>query len=310
VVTADGTWAGAAGIDGPNGRTARPTDEFGIASVSKLLLAALVLKLAEQGKLDLDAPLADYLGGLAVDTNGASVRQAVAMRSGIGAASQDPVPTAFAACDRPWSTAEVLATFPKPFGAPDSRYEYSNPTYKLLGMAAENASGTKLADALESLVIGKADADRILLQGPHASPPKPWALPREGHTSGYDLKGFGSGGNLPCVGDTTLTLGAAAIASDAPSLARWGWRLFAGRIISPDSLNAMTTVKDGAHGLGIDRYTDFLPDTAYGHAGSQPGYSALLAVFPQRPAVVVVFINEEQADPYSRARHLIDALDG
>jgi CubicO group peptidase (beta-lactamase class C family) len=310
VVTAEGMWAGAAGIDGPNGRKAQPTDEFGIASVSKLLLAALVLKLAEEGKLELDAPLADYLDGLEVDANGGTVRQALAMRSGIGAALGDVVGKAFSACDRPWSTADVLATVPRPFGPAGSRYEYSNPTYKLVGIAAENASGMKLADALKSLVIDQADADRMLLQGPDATPPKPWALPVEGHGSGYDIAKFGTGGNLPCVGDTTLTRGAGAVASDAPTLARWGWALFAGSIISAESLNAMTTMEDGAHGLGIDRFSDFAPEVAYGHSGSQPGYSALLAVLPHRPAVVVVFINDESADPYAGVRHLLDALDG
>jgi D-alanyl-D-alanine carboxypeptidase len=100
------------------------------------------------------------------------------------------------------------------------------------------------------------------------------------------------------------------MASDAPTLARWGWSLFAGDIISADSLHEMTTVHDGAHGLGIDRYVDFNPDVAYGHAGSMAGYSALLAVFPERRAVVVMFINDEQADPYARVRSLMAALDG
>lgn len=310
VVTADGTWAGAAGIDGPNGRKAKPTDEFAIASVSKLVLAALILKLAEQGKIDLDAPIAEYLGGLDVDTNGATVRQAVGMRSGIGATPDGVVEQALAHCDRPWTTAEVMGTVPKPFAAADSRYEYSNPTYKLVGVAAEQASGMPLADALAKLAIGSADRDRLLLQGPKSAPPKPWALPLDGHASGLDIADFGRGGTLPCLGFSSLARGASGMASDAPTLARWGWALFAGEIISAESLHAMTTVKDGVHGLGIDKYTDFLPDMAYGHAGEVSGYSALLAVLPARQAIVVVFINDDQSDPYSRAKHLIQALDG
>ena len=52
VITADGSWAGAAGIDGPKGRKAEPTDEFGIASVSKVLLASLILKLVDEGRVE------------------------------------------------------------------------------------------------------------------------------------------------------------------------------------------------------------------------------------------------------------------
>jgi len=310
VITADGTWAGAAGVDGPKGRKAQPTDEFGIASVSKVALAALILKLAEQGKIELDAPLANYLDGIDVDANDATVRQALAMRSGIGTTPDGVIEKALAECDRPWSTDDVLGTVPAPFAAAGTRYEYSNPTYKLVGVAAEHASGKTLGDALGSLVFDGPGSDRILLQGPDASPPKPWALPLDGHTSGVDLARFGTGGNLPCVGFATLAWGASGIASDAPALARWGWDLFAGDVISADSLAEMTTTDSDGHGLGIDRFSDFPPDIVWGHAGSQAGYAALLAVLPERQAVIVVFMNDEQADPFSGASRLIDALDG
>src|SRR6478752_7721516 len=59
VLTPQGMWAGAAGIDGPGGRKATPDDVWAIASISKTFTAALVLKLAEAGKIDLDKPLSD-----------------------------------------------------------------------------------------------------------------------------------------------------------------------------------------------------------------------------------------------------------
>ena len=84
VITEDGTWAGAAGIAGEKGRKATPEDEFAIASITKTFTAALVMRLAEQGRIDLDEPLASYMGDLKVDTNGATVRQALEMRAGLG----------------------------------------------------------------------------------------------------------------------------------------------------------------------------------------------------------------------------------
>ena len=105
-----------------------------------------------------------------------------------------------------------------------------------------------------------------------------------------------AGGTLPCLGFSTLALGSSAVASDAPSLARWGWALFSGKIIDAESLETMTTLSDGEHGLGIDRSSDFPSELAYGHSGSQPGYAALLAIFPERQIVVVMFVNDEKAD--------------
>ena len=63
----------------------------------------------------------------------------------------------------------------------------------------------------------------------------------------------------------------------------------------------MTATDSDGHGLGIDRLPDFAPDVAYGHAGTQAGYSALLAILPERQAVIVVFINDEAADPLEHA---------
>lgn len=309
VLTADGAWAGAAGVDGPDGRKAVATDEFGIASVSKVLLAALVFKLAEQGKLDLDAPLSTYLDGIDVDANGATVRQAVAMRSGIGGTIEGSIEKSLAECDRAWSTADIVGTIPAPFASPDTTYNYSNPTYKLLGFAAEKAAGMPLEEAFRTLVLDGVDADRILLQGPEASPPKPWALPIEGNGGDLEVERFGTGGTLPCLGFSSLSRAASAFAADAPTLARWGWELFAGNVVSAESLAAMTTTDSEGQGVGVDRLLGFSPEIAFGHGGNEPGYRALLAVLPERQAVVVVLINKESADPDGYARELIKALD-
>ena len=309
VITADGTWAGAAGIDGPKQRLAKPEDEFGIASVSKTLLSALVLRLAERGKIDLDAPLAAYLDGMTVDTNGATVRQALAMRSGLGATVEGATAKALADCGRAWTRSEVLATIPAPFADAGTTFYSSNPTYKLLGYAAERVAGAQLAAALRTNVLDPVGSDRILLQGRGPATPKPWALPVAGHEGPLDVARYGTGGTLPCLGFSTLALGSSAMASDAPSLARWGWALFSGKVIDAESLEAMTTLEDGEHGLGIDRLFDFPGEVAYGHSGSQPGYAALLAVLPERQIVVVMFVNdEEQANVYRYAGRLLAAL--
>ena len=310
VITPDGIWSGASGEDGPAGQKAAPDHEFGIASVSKTIVGALVMRLVELGKIDLDAPLADYLKGLSVNANGASVRQALAMRSGLRDTADGAIDQAFAACDRPWTTDQVLGTITAPVESPGVSYYYSNPTAKLVGLAAGQAAGMPLGEALKTYVLRPAGTDRILLQGPDASPPKPWALPVSGHTGPLAVDAFGTGGTLPCLGFSTLSLGASAMAADAPSLARWAWQLFAGKVVSADSLAAMTTVDDTGRGLGIDRVDDFSPNLAFGHSGSQPGYASALTVLPEKQIVVVAFSNDQDADPFATARQLVDVLNG
>ena len=57
------TGASATGLaDRASGRRATPDDPVRIASISKLVVAIGVMRLVEQGKLDLDRPVGDYLG--------------------------------------------------------------------------------------------------------------------------------------------------------------------------------------------------------------------------------------------------------
>ena len=308
VVSKEGVWAGAAGIDGPNGRAAEPTDEFAIASVSKVFVAALLLRLAEQGKLDLDAPLATYLDGIDVDANGATVRQALAMRSGLGDTVDGAISKSLDECGHPLTRAEVLATIPKPDTPAGSDYHYSNPTYKLLHWAAEQASGSSFGAALTTQLLDPVGLDRIILQGPGSSAPRPWAEPIPAKVSSFDMKQFGAGGTMPCIGFSTLSLGASAIAADAPSLAAWGWYLFAGKLIKPQSLAEMTAVDRNGHGLGIDALYDLYPEVAYGHSGSLVGYAAILAVLPERQVAVALFINNDVADTTAALGKLLVAI--
>jgi D-alanyl-D-alanine carboxypeptidase len=308
VVTADGTWAGAAGIDGPDGRLATVSDVFSIASVSKAIFAAYWLRLAQDGTVDLDAPLATYLGDLPIDANGATVRQALEMRAGFGDTPSSALDAARADCSRVWSRTDALVSVPAPVTDPGGIYQYSNPAYKILGYAAEHVSGMSLGEAFDATMFGPLDLDRIVLQGADRKAPKPWALPIGRFGGALDLAEFGTGGTLPCISLSTLSFSTSAVASDAPSLARWAWGLFAGELIDRAGLEEMTTPFDGAHALGIELLPGFLPDLAFGVHGGISGYAAFLMVMPERQALAVVLVNDEDRDVEGAARDLLKAL--
>ena len=80
VVTPDGVWSGAAGVDGA-GTPLQPDSALSLQSISKTYTAAEVMLLAGRGLVDLDAPITDYVD-VPFDTQGATVRQVLAMRSG------------------------------------------------------------------------------------------------------------------------------------------------------------------------------------------------------------------------------------
>ena len=82
VVTQNGSWSGAAGVDGAGTRLV-PEAAMGIASITKTFVAAEVMRLVEAGKVDLDVAASRYLKHPQT-ANGVTVRQAAvdAQRAG------------------------------------------------------------------------------------------------------------------------------------------------------------------------------------------------------------------------------------
>ena len=306
VVTPEGTWSGAAGVGGPDGQPVTADAEFAIASITKTFMATLIMKLVEQGKMDLDAPLASYLGDIQADTNGATIRQALAMRAGLADTPDAVYDRIKADPTHVWTAAEIISTFDPPIAPAGTMFQHSNPTWKLLGMAAEHVTGMTLASAMRTLVLAPGGTDRILLQGPEAMTPQPWAIPTSGHTADLDPAILGQGDALPFLSDATFSAGASGMASDAPSLASWAWHLFAGDIVNATSLGVMSDTR-GGDGMGLYPIPDYYGYTVYGYDGAKRGYGSKLIASIDHPAVVVVLVNDQDLDPSNVAGQLLDA---
>jgi D-alanyl-D-alanine carboxypeptidase len=290
VITEEGAWAGAAGISGAKGRKATPEDEFAIASITKTFTAALVMRLVEQGKMDLDEPLASYMGDLKVDTNGATLRQALEMRAGLADYPQ-PAAGDHIRMDAAhvWTAKEMVAEMDAPIAAAGETYLYSSAAYELLARAVEHVTGTSYASALRDELLDPWHLDRIVGQGPEHATPKPWALPIDRHLGTWTPADLGVGGSIICISSATYAPGAGSIASDAPSLAAWVWRLFAGDILSTASLGVMAPQGNAfAYGLEQAPYGG----RSVGASGGKTGYGAQFTLFPEAHAVIVIFVND------------------
>ena len=168
VITPNGTWAGAAGVDGPNGQLATAADEFAIASISKTFTAAMIMRLADEGKIDLHQPLASYLGEGGAVANDATVEQALAMRGGFGDTASAVFDEVYADPGHAWTPAEVVSKIGPPLGPAGEEFHNSNPGYKLLGIAAEHATGAA-RDCHGRRRVGSCRRDRDRDAGPRSS---------------------------------------------------------------------------------------------------------------------------------------------
>ena len=277
VIVADaGSWSGAAGVDAEE-RPLTPDTSQLIASVGKTVTAAEVLRLVEVGALGLDDLIADHLPPKAVasfDPNRATIREVLGMRSGIS----DP-PDYVELVKSGYTPVELLERTSNPFAPAGSAINYANINYVLLGMIVERATARSLSDVLRSDVLNRPGVDGL-------------AYPRK----------------------DALAADGWQIESDADSLARWGYELYGGFVLSDASLRAMTDFRGDWYGLGtIDFALSPVPGgydwMAIGHGGLELQNAALLVAFPERGVVVAVQApraGHEQT--HAVARSLMDAL--
>jgi len=302
VMTANGTWSGATGsADGV--RDVRVDSQFGIASITKSVIAAQVMQMVEAGELSLDAPATDYLPvKFDFDTNGATIRQLLDMYAGIpdwyGEDMEQQVSTHRR---RDWEPADVLALVGPDRAPVDDEFLYTDTNYTLLGLVIEHVRGRPLVDVLRHGVLRVDGTERLVYQ-PDEAPTQPMAMP-DGESRAALEKG---GGYLPSLSDASSAGPAGAIASDSISLARW-WRAFCGgELVSEASLTEMSTFVDG-YGLGLYNPADPYA-VAVGHTGGNFGYVSWAGCLPEVGSVIVVLSDVEFDDIGGMARPLVEAM--
>jgi D-alanyl-D-alanine carboxypeptidase len=310
VLTDHGGWAGAAGKGGDGARLT-PDAMMAIDSITKTFTAAEVMRLAERGKVDLDAALSTYIRH-PLTANGATVRQTLSMRSGF----IDPPDAVFdalvkaqaSAPGKAWTTSEALA-YLKPRSSPPGEVPvYADTNYLLLGLLIEKITGRTVAKAERDDLFTPAGLSRIAAQDAERPAP-PLAAPPPGASAPPD--GFLPYRAWARTGNDSL----AGIAADAPTVARWGYQLYGGRLLSAASVRAMTTQPSNAslfpsqgYGLGTTVYLGLSTDPTYGHTGGSPGYTSLLAVIPARHLAAAVLIPAGGRIPDEIMRELLSVI--
>jgi len=124
---------------------------FGAGSVSKNFIAALVLQLAEEGKLSLDDQLDRWLPEYPNLDGSATIRQLLNHTSGTFSLEDHPdfYWSVSANRDRVWTDEELLSTFlAEPLSAKGTEWHYSNTGYLLLGQIVEEAAGASVSAEL------------------------------------------------------------------------------------------------------------------------------------------------------------------
>jgi D-alanyl-D-alanine carboxypeptidase len=294
VVFADGKqWTGAAGdaVLKP-AQPMTPDTSLPFDSVTKIATAALVMRLVEQGRLELDDPIAKWYPAWRGDPE-ATVRDLLGHRSGT---SEPPQPfwDSVSRGLRVVTAREFIAATPKP-GPRTASLAYSNTGFVIAGLIARRASGEPVATAMRRELFSAPGGDGLALQPadvPHAPRAHSYFYPR-----GPDPVDATDGSALiPNRALAAMAPTAGSLAGDVPSLARWGHELLSGRILEPDSLREMARFVAPAdrwtgYGLGLAS-NEIDGHLMWGHTGGGPGSHTELWHLPHERLTIAVTWND------------------
>jgi D-alanyl-D-alanine carboxypeptidase len=282
VIVADrGHWAGAAGS--ADGSQLTPASRRPTHSAAKTIVAAGVLRLVDEGQLHLDAQASDHLPPELqfFDANGATIRQVLAMRSGIPDLKEE---AGFYPAEQASTAVEVFKKLPEPEIPPGSETRYASTNYILLGAIIEHETGQPLAQVLRSDVLHHPGLQGIAYTVEDALAADGWG-----------------------------------VESTAASLARWGYELFGGSVLSDASLREMTDVQGDffglGYGLGVVDFSEAYGTLALGHPGESSVTTCCshirLVALPKEGLVMSVQANTEGteiSDPFGQVEFLTREL--
>ena len=305
VVSPHGVWTAAVGVDG-QGEALEPASGMSLGHVTQTFVAAEALLLAERGRLDLDAPASSYVPVPQL-ANGATTRQLLAHRAGIPDPGSAPYGAVFTAPDAHWSPEQFLAPVPKATATPGQEFYEDSTNYVLAGMVVAKASGRSTAAAVDGDLWTPLDLERLAFQDDQVLP-EPIAAP----AAEDDLpKGETGRPYQPFRSLASAIAGSHGAAGDAPTVARWGYALYGGHVLAPDSVAQLTDFEDGdGYGLAtIDFSTPYWSTwhiEGYGVRAGITGYHGVLAVYPEYQLTVAI-LSPSTVDVLPYVRHLVNA---
>jgi D-alanyl-D-alanine carboxypeptidase len=318
IVWDDGrTWVGTAGqADVASHRPVTPDSGFALASISKTFTAAVVLQLVEEGRLDLDGPVAPLLPAYGLDKR-ITLRMLLDHTSGLADFFFNPRIDALlqGAPDATWTAQRSWSMVPKPVARPGKRWAYSNTNYLLLGEVVEAVTGTSLATEVRTRLLDPLGLDQTWYQAAER--------PRADLTTGYRLITNRNGkvraravapasDVMPFRSVVTAAGGAGSIASTALDTARWMQAFAGGRVLTPRMQQTMladvprTEARHARipYGLGIQEVT-ILGREALGHSGRYLGFRNVVRYLPDEGVTIAVLTNQGGYDPARIATALL-----
>tara|TARA_B100000678_G_scaffold87081_1_gene72437 strand:- start:1164 stop:2573 length:1410 start_codon:yes stop_codon:yes gene_type:complete len=285
VVDGDDVTTGARGVTTKGGDVPVTGEtRFLLGSISKSFTALAIMQLAEAGALDINQPVARYLGDFANKPAGdITLRQLLGHTSGYSTLQGNGAPEKSEALPDAIARRAAWYAQQEPAYPPGSRWEYSNANYLILGRVIEAASGMRYPDYIASNIFRP-----LGMEDSYVSDGEPRGRLAEGHVPWF--------GSMRATEAKWSGLGSApqgGIVSTASDLARYLQTMMNGQddILSAAGKSRMLEpASEASPGYGFGWMLDAEDASAY-HTGLSPGFETIAAMLPAKKRGVVVLTN-------------------
>lgn len=294
----DGTWIGATGYaDIAKGITFSPCHISKAASITKILIGSMVLKLQDQGRININDPISKYIDNDILkkikNSEGKTIKQLMNHTTGIYDVITCPA-FYLEIINNPnkvWTAEDLLKFVYHKDGAPITEQypaNYSNTNTLLLSMCVEKATGEKHNVLLHELILDPLGMNDTYYQGHDEIP----STAAQGY---FDLHGDGTIVNVSNY-ITGSGNGFGGIFSNVFDLNKFIRALFINKtLVSQAALDQMFEFnrEDDDFYCGVSTVKKYTHKSTYGvgHTGRDLGYNANLFYFPERGYTIIFFVN-------------------
>jgi D-alanyl-D-alanine carboxypeptidase len=291
------TWQGVSGKSSDS-ELMNSTMLFGLGSVTKTYIAALVLQLTQEGALALEDSLENWISELDQIDGNIKIRQLLNHTSGLYRYQLKPeyLAAITAQPEKIWTPQEILKKFcGPPECQPGSCWGESAMDYVLLGMIVEKTTGSSVSSQLIKRLLNPLKLEQTFLYPEQKYPAKLmahmwWDVTGSGQP--IDVVVGASGLPLAALFSSLWTSG--AMHSTAENLARFAKHLFEGKVLGEEALKEMLApgpeLYPCAH-YGFSVIIDQIDNkTVYWHSGGA-GYSSIYYYVPEDDLSIAVLCN-------------------
>ena len=276
-----------------------PDTLFRIASTTKMLTAAALVALAEQGKIKLDEPVGKYVKGLRPALSRVTVHQLLTHSAGLRDSSSYYGPhddSALAAFVHSWTDDYLI-------GNPGEVYSYSNIGYGLAALVLETVTGKPFAEAMNDLLFQPLGMRRTTLR-----PTEAMTYPL---SQGHEMV---SGQAKPSVvrpfADDSRYWANGGVFTSAADFARFAiaflnaGKLESKQVLSPQIFEKLSTpyvdmpggniAERPRHAYGLN-VRDYRGVRVLQHGGLRIGFGSVVRFVPEHNFAVIILTNKSDA---------------